>query len=275
MNKKYMYSFVALLAVSLVSAGIIQYYGQVTQNINIESPISVDGLTPATITGMLQSPVLGELVTVTNNAEFDVDVEVESNTVETGVSSNSDLITTSYVNKLRLSKKVVVWNTNNWAEVSDTNVMVEYNVVGDTLLAEVADEDKVTNYVLIYYADNADRFNNVEKALYVGNVDASLPYEGDENAEGYNYCIEEEEYATCYGAKIWYVPSDAIDSNRNIDWDRANEFYFETDLIHYFKTVDGETTISGGVSMEFYPEYEFGAIEGNYIVTTSVKPVAA
>ncbi|GAG75727.1 unnamed protein product [marine sediment metagenome] len=54
----------------------------------------------------------------------------------------------------------------------------------------------------------------------------------------------------------------------------ADEFYFETDLIHYFKTDgSGNTVIPEGVSMEFNPLYEFGAISGTYTVTTFVDPI--
>ena len=275
MNKKFItFGVLGLFAVALVSAGVILHYTQVQQGFDIQSPISGTKTIESIDTGSFGTgSMLGNLITTENIAPFNVNVNVDSVAMEGDVTT--DDITTSYVNELRLSKKVVAFGTNNWAEVPNTNVMVEYTVVGDTLLAEVVDEDKEAGYVLIYYADNADRFNNVEKAVITGSVDASLPYAGDENAVGgmYDYCTAEENYETCHGAKIWYVPSNAINTEGDIDWGMADEFYFETDLIHYFKTDNGNTVIPEGVTMEFLPLYEFGAIEGLYTVTTSVNPI--
>jgi len=268
MNKKklIMFGALGLFTIALVSAIVIINYVSVQQEIVVNSPIELEELVPEVISGFGTGSVLGSLVTVENVAPFDVDVNVDS------VVEPTDDITTSYINELRLSKKVVVFGTNNWAE-AEGDVIVEYTVIGDNLLAEVVDEDKVSDYVLIYYADNVDRFNNVAKAVNVEDVDESLPYVGDANIDLYDMC-ELEGYVTCHGAKIWYVPSDAI-TDGNIDWARASDFYFETNLIHYFKTVDGNTVIPEGVSMEFFPLYEFGAIDGTYTVTTSVSPVTA
>jgi len=280
MNKKILlFSVLGIFALGLVVAGVITYYTQVQQDFDIQSPISDNSEGTILIGGegeYLESPQLGALVSATNLAPFDVNVNVNSVAMEGDVTT--DDITTSYVNELRLSKKVVAFGTNNWEEVSDTNVMVEYPVVGENLLAEVVEGEEV-GYVLIYYADNVNRFNNVEKAVIIGDVDASLPYAGDENAVGgmYDYCTAEENYETCHGAKIWYIPSKDIDNDGNIDWTLGESyytenFYFETDLIHYFKTDNGNTIIPEGVTMEFLPKYEFGAINGTYTVTTSVIP---
>jgi len=277
MNKKIlMFGVLGLFALGLVVAGVITYYTQVQQEFNIQSPISDGSLATAIIEGYLQSPQLGTLVSVTNLADFDVDVNVNSEAREIG-HGITDLITTSYVNTLRLTKKTVVFGDSPWTEVAETNKIVEYNVVGGSLSANIAEGDEEDGYVLIYYADNADRFNNVATAVGVNDVDASLPYEGDANAVGgvYNYCDADsttgENYETCNGAKIWYVPISAIPGGV-VDWSQASEFYFETDLIYYFNAVDGNTVIPEGVSMEFNPLYEFGAINGTYTVITSVIP---
>ncbi|MBU0894022.1 MAG: hypothetical protein KKB88_01115, partial [Nanoarchaeota archaeon] len=195
-NKKFLtFGVIGLFAVMLVSAGVILHYTQVQQEINVNSPITITGLlTPEVIEGLGTGYFLStNLVTAENIAPFDVNVNV--NSVVT-TEEPDGTITTSYVNKLRLSQKVVAFGFPNWDEVAGTDLFVEYTVVGDTLLAEVVGEG-LTGYELIYYADNADRFNNVAKAVSIEEVDASLPYEGDANAEGYDYCTEEESYNTC------------------------------------------------------------------------------
>lgn len=175
---------------------------------------------------------------------------------------------------LELTKKVVDFSENSppWVILGD-KVQIEYTIVGDEFSAEVTNGE-IAGYVLIYYADNADRFNNVAKAVYVEDVDTNLPYAGDQNAEdGENdYCITEE-YVTCHGAKIWYIPSNAIDIDGNIIWGMADKFYFETDLITYTEfngsvatlladeaemqisiSSDGETLIIGNIEISLGEE---------------------
>jgi|GEM_PF-5677157 len=272
MNKKKFLTFgiLGLFAIALVSAGLITYYKQVSQDINIKSSIEIENLNPELISGFLQSPVFGELVIVENLAPFDVDVNVRSS-VQEGEDWSND-ITTSYVNSLVLTKK----NTSTWTPISGSEIEINYTVIGNTF--EVVGVP--TEYVAVYYPNvggYGDEFYTGQVIL-VEDVNESLPIGIDVN--GYstlcNYCINGEnpnaEY--CFGAKIWLVPEDSIIYGYydKIDWNRANEFYFETDLIHYFKTEDGNTVIPEGVSMEFNPMYEFGNIEGDYTVTTEVIP---
>ena len=268
MNKKYIYSFVALLAIGLVSAGVISYYGQVSQEITIDSPLTFTGDDTASLTGYLQSPVFGEKNTVKNNAPFDVDVKISNSAWEVGV-GDSDLITTSYVGELELTKKTVNFALDEWAVLSD-KVQIEYIIAGEEFNAEViTDAQNSVDYVLVYYADNDVRFANPGQAVLVEDVSENLPGVDDENADLNDYSAEY--LTTPFGAKIWYVPSDAIPGGV-IDWSRASEFYFESSLIQYNDL--GQITVYPGETLDFTPEFNVSlGFVGNADITTSVAPV--
>lgn len=270
-EKKYMFGFLAFAMVALVSAGLVTYYGQVEQDITIQSPIVFDGL-PTTLSGeWMNTDVEGSLMTVENIAPFAVNVNIadDANTVGLGE------IGTSYIGKLKLTKKTPNFAKDSppWAILLD-KVQIEYTIVGDKFEAEVAEGDVEAGYVLIYYADALDRFANPEEAILVeGNSFPYLPYNADMNSEfadEYDYC-ELDGYDTCHGAKIWYVPSNAIFSGGALDWTRASEFYFESSLIQY--NADGLITVYPEEALDFTPLYELGNINGTYTITTTVDIV--
>jgi len=289
-NKKKLLTFgmLSIFAIALVSAGVIAYYAQVQQNINIESPI--DGSLSVTKDfsqdinyPYLVSPIFGGLVSAENLAPFDVDVNVNS------VSSPTDDITTSYVGELLLENKDSGWNIIG---NDNTKATLKYTVVGEEFgyELEATGLDDV-EYVLIYYADQPKRYTNWggAPALELGRATASdgvlnlegskiidsLPYITDWNAgEDADYCASDG-YVHCKGAKIWLVlASDYTETNEELSNWNPTAYLYEIDLIHYFKTVDGNTVIPEGVTMEFNPMYEFGAIEGEYTVTTEIVPTA-
>jgi len=200
--------------------------------------------------------------------------KISNSAWEVGV-GDSDLITTSYVGELELTKKTVNFALDEWAVLSD-KVQIEYIIAGEEFNAEViTDAQNSVDYVLVYYADNDVRFANPGQAVLVEDVEGNLPATDDENADLNDYSLE---YSTTpFGAKIWYVPMDALiyvgNGAYDIDWARASEFYFETSLIQYNK--DGLITVYPDEVLDFTPMYEFDAITGTYTVTTSVTPVVA
>jgi len=277
-NKKKLMTFVivGLLGLVVVNAALISYYGQIQQDFDIQSPIEVTGdLTPATITGFggyLESPQFSGLVSATNLADFDVDVNVNSEAREIG-HGITDLITTSYVNTLIVTKK----DTTLWSAIPNSEIEITYTVVGDSF--EVSGVP--SGYLAVYYPNTG----GYEDEHYTGiviladDVDENLPIGIDFNkystmsdycTNGFNLLATQ-----CVGAKIWLVPVDAIiyGSQDIIDWSRASEFYFETDLIQYVYSTNGDLTIPANEVLEFMPMYEFGAIEGDYTVTTKIVPL--
>ena len=265
-EKKYMFGFLAFCMVALVSAGVVYHYGQVEQEIIIQSPIEFNGQ-PATLSGeWMNTDVEGSSMTVRNIAPFAVNVSIVDDADTVGLGE----IGTSYIGKLELTKKTVNFAENSppWVILSD-KVQIEYTIVGDKFEAEVTD-GTINGYELIYYKDNSDRFNEPAEAILVeGNSFPYLPYNADKNSEfadEHDYCTLNE-YNTCHGAKIWYVPSSAM-TGGVIDWTRASEFYFESSLIQY--NADGLITVYPTEVLDFTPIYELGDIDGTYTITTTV-----
>jgi len=269
MNKKLLYGLmIPLLAVVLVSASLLTYYGYFQQEINVNQPIWTTGDLTSSVDCEAGFTCDGTEITIGNDGTKKVNVLVEDATQEDG-------ITTSYIGNLELTKKTVDFTKDKW-EVIDGKVQIEYTIVGIEFSAEVTDNPQ-SGYVLIYYKDNSNRFNEPAEAILVeGNNFPYLPYNADKNSEfadEYDYCSTGE-YLTCHGAKIWYVPSDAINGDKTLDWSRASEFYFESELIQY--NSNGVLTIYPYWSLELTPEYELDALleEGSYIINTTVNPIA-
>jgi len=270
MNKKYMYGFLFLLVVGFASAGLISYYGQVETTINVESPVEFIGDGTNVIESFAGKTIGGDELKMINNADFPVLMEISDNS-DWGV---NDGIKTSYFGSLELTKKDVNFDLDKWNPLSD-KVELEYTIVGDKFSAEVTEEDIKSGYKLIYYKDNSDRFNEPAEALLVeGNDFPYLPYKTDRNSEEdgtYDYC-DLDEYDTCHGAKIWYVPSDAILSGDVLNWDRANEFYFESSLIQY--NTDGQIMVYPKEELDFTPEFDVSLLFNETAdITTTVTPV--
>jgi len=255
MNKKILtFGLMGLFAMALVVASVVTYYGTIEQEINVELPISIDGLSPESLSAFAGEQITGDLITITNDAPFDVLVSITNDApIEIAV---------EYIGSLELSKKVVDFDAESW-DLVDDKVEVEYTVVGDSFNAEVT--SPIAGYELVYYKDNSDRFDNPATTINVSEVVGNLPYEADGNADEYDMCAIEG-YSECHGAKIWYVPSDAVVSGV-IDWSRASEFYFETNLIQY--NANGDVTVYSG--LEITPVYDVDAhFEGSAIVTTII-----
>ncbi len=225
MNKKYIaFGFMGLFVMALATAGLINYYGSIEQDVSIESPITVDGETIEITGGYSCGSYPGEKITIDNAAPFEVSVNITNDAPEG--------ITVDYKGSLTLSKKVVDFGNSPWALTGEL-IEVEYTIVGDSFNAEVI--SPIQGYELVYYKDNSDRFSNPATAIAINDVSGNLPYEEDGNADEYDMC-EVEEYSECHGAKIWYVPTDAV-TEGEIDWSRADEFYFETNLIQYGNSI--------------------------------------
>lgn len=257
MNKKILLPLVFILGLAAVSA--VAYYAIFSTTINVTPAISVTGDLSYELEAFSGDTVGGSELLITNAADSERTITLSDDSPED--------IDVSYLMNLPITQKIVDFNLDVWEidEEGDT-ALVELVVVGDTFTAEVV-EGNMEGYSLIYYKDNSDRFESPALAILIGDVEGNLPYENDKNADEYNYC-ETGEYATCHGAKIWYVPTDAI-TEGELDWSRASEFLFETYLVQY--NVDGELTIYGESSITVLPEYAVGDYtNGTYTITTNV-----
>jgi len=260
MNKKLLtFGIIGLFAVVLVSAALIEHYGLFQQEINVNQPIEVIGDTSQTIPCEAGLSCDGTEITISNDGTQEIDVSITNN-AEAGIE-------VVYSSQTTLTEKVVDFTKNIWEIPGNANtVNIKYTVVGNEFSAEVP--NPLFGYELIYYKDNSNRFANPAQAILVGNVVGNLPYDTDGNVDEYDYC-DTGEYDTCHGAKIWYVPSSAIIVG-DLDWSRADEFYYETELIQY--NLDGDIITYPNNTLTIVPTYSLDSMleEGTYTVDTTI-----
>ena len=261
MNKKIMlFSLLGLFVLGFGGAALFTHYGFFQQEINVDSPIVLDGITSQFITGWSNTEVPGNPMTVTNIAPFAVDVKISDNAPE-------GHIDVSYIGTLELTKKDVDFSSDSWNIPDNANkVQLEYTVVGNEFSAKVTSEE-IPGYALVYYADNDNRFTNPGETILVEDVAGNLPAVGDFNIVN-DYSAEYP--STPFGAKIWYVPLASVGV---VDWSEASSFYFESSLIQY--NSDGEITVYPTEILDFTPKYKLGNIDGTYSIKTFVTPVTA
>lgn len=129
MNKKLIYGLIIpLLAVVLVSAGILLYYGQIRQNVNVEQAVVLTGegcvdnvCTPSTTTLYSPDTILSGLYVLTNN---DPDNSRDVDLVRTDCNPNCDGIVTTYVKPIAKDDK------SDWGQQEE---IVGFDVSGKTL----------------------------------------------------------------------------------------------------------------------------------------------
>ena len=259
MNKKYlMFGIVGLFAMVLISAGAV-YFNVFSATFNVTPAITVGGELAQTLGPIVGGQaIVGTEITLTGNGDSAMEVLITDNSDEN--------VEVSYIGELQLTKKTVDFNLDVWVIPGDADkVQIEYTVVGDEFNAEVIADNGDMDYILIYYADNDDRFANPGQAVLVEDVSENLPGVDDENAVN-DYSAEYP--STPFGAKIWYVPMDAIPGGV-IDWNRADEFYFESSLIQY--NAEGQITVYPTEVLDFTPEYTPNVYaSGDYTITTTV-----
>ena len=259
-KKLLVFGLLGLFAISIISA--VAYYSLFTASFNVIPSVVIEGdLEQELAPTYAGEEIRGSAVDITNDAPTERTISI---TDDGGVN-----VAVSYVANLNVAQKNVDFELDVWTilEEGDTAV-IEYVVVGDEFTAEVVDGEQ-EDYVLVYYKDNSDRFNSPATAIGIEEVVGNLAYEDDKNNDEYDYC-ETEEYVTCHGAKIWYLPSDMVDSEGNVDWSKAGEVLFETELIQY--NADGQIVLYPGQTLTITPIYVVDdyAPEGEYIVTTEV-----
>jgi len=265
------FAIAIVLLGSLGVAVLLNSYGTITGTANVEQSVLVDGGT-APITYSFDA-IAGNTYTDgehTLKNQADVSAGVVVTTTRTGESA--DEMDTKYTGIIYLSQK-----DENWNPITDMEdrIEVEYTIVGEEFDAVVTN-NAIDGYTLIYYADHEDRFNNPAKAILIDDVVGNLPYDTDKNRDGvglYDYC-ESDGYKMCNGAKIWYVPTGAINSDGSLDWSQMADFYYETELIQY--NADGNLILYPDMELEFniVNTFDVASVPGEYNVTTNIIPQA-
>jgi len=211
------------------------------------NPISVSGGLTQLI-GLDNNQGLGTPIVISNNGDTEGTV-ILSSVTEDGMS-----VSYVQVGELELTQKTEVCSAEDsssdcWTHAGD-KAMVYYTIVGDEFNYRIESTDITpSEYTLVYYPNPSPAYDS---ASYTGNVikaddiDKSLPYIGDLNAVGDEYCTNGQNPpgSNCNGAKLWLVPNDAFSSPNVVDWSKASTFLFETDLISYQFTEETTVTIT-------------------------------
>ena len=264
MNKKKLLMFgLPLLAVALVSAALLSYFGIITINADIEQSVIIDGKTEAIIHEIPQVAPGGEsfcfLHKVKNYASIDIPVSLNTTCTSTAGDTSgvcggveSKVYEVPETTTLHLeSKDPTTWTVNGSMKADLT-----YDPVNPTFKGTLTTSGlNAVEYALIYYPDQEDRFasdkwngaGGIVIATFTDDVTGlsiekdlgiNLPNTGDWNINpSPDYCDNHngfDDYAHCKGAKIWIVPTSDLDSgNLPLKVWNPSSYLFETDLITY------------------------------------------
>jgi len=259
MNKKYLMLGLPILAIGLVMAGVMAYYGMFSQEITIASAIETDCETTDIDSTFSGETVIGDTCTITNKANTKRIINITNDAPEG--------IEVSYRGNLFMTQKDLV----SWT-ATGLNTTITYTVVGDTFKVSGVP----SGYTAVYYP-NKNTYSHYDGVIVLADEVIILPVSGDLNGGiESNYCtlmIEDikanPEATQCVGAKLWLVPNNTVGVGDNIiDWSVASKFYFETELIQY--NADGLITLSNGSSLTITPVYEIGMINGTYTINTTI-----
>jgi hypothetical protein len=265
-NKKLlMFGVLGLFAFAMISA--IAYYTLFSVTFNVTPAISIEGELEQELGGVYSGDdIVGTPIEISNDAPSERVITITDDSYLTGGN-----ISVRYVSELELSTK----NTDNWAELGD-KVTVGYVVVGDEFSAEVVGED-IEGYELVYYRDAedaqtvAERTANPQPVIRLSEISTSyLPHLVDGNwQEDTDYSGTPDFYNQWKGAKLWYVPSDAINSDNTLIWSQWDAFYYETDLIQY--NSNGEIVLFPNATLTMTPIYTpSNYTSGEYTIETTI-----
>lgn len=309
MNKKILLFIVLPIVVAgLVAAGLLTYYGQIHQYVPVEQAVLVDG-------GVWTDEISSELGTMHSlqNLVFvsahrlenvvNIDAEISligSCSAEDFSGGCSDIDTNYYKTNLRQGTLILSEKDANWVVKDGMKATLNYELVDGKFkynLSATGLESGI-EYVLIYYADQPDRFVvwGGAPALKLGeatsddtgsleitdgsqNIPGSLlPYANDWNAgTEADYCSSTDAYTHCRGAKIWLIPLDAYNGNEVVVKWEPTRFLFETNLLgwNHNNELPNPVDVSANSYVDFVIVSDFPELmkPDIYTITTSVEPV--
>ena len=254
-NKKIAIPALIVLSFALVAAGVVNYYFQQHVTVDIIQHITVEGELSLNIDCEAGETCYGSAVTIYNDDDEDRIVKI----VNDNENENIDI---DYVGNLDLSKK----NISTW-EITGEPTELIYSIVGEEFEYS---SNLPENYTLIYYKDAVveldGRLDNPQPVIEIVSDIGNLPQEDDANLYA-DYSEAPDYYEHSTGAKLWAVPSNAINEDKTLDWSQMNEFLYETDLIRYFANDVREISVPSGSFITFYPAVTID----NYVSTSSAE----
>lgn len=261
MNKKLVLPMLIVLGLGFVFA--LSYYAMFNLNVLVHQSIHVSGGGLVDIDCDVGETCIGNAITISNDGASD-------RTISVSVEDSSDDLTTGVAGELVMTHK----SLDDWTWLDYAKV-VRYSIIGEKFKAW----DIPEGYKLVYYPNKdgyGDKYYTGEVVLEE-DVSYDLPVGDDLNGGvSSDYCTNgfNQDALFCQGAKLWLVPDDAFLSENVIDWSRADEFYFETDLITYTVSTSGVTDILVPAlgNVKVYPQVTVSeyALGDTYPITITV-----
>ncbi len=260
MNKKKFVTFgvVGLFAMTLISAAVLSYFGLFSFSATILPAITVDGQVAGTFDHTIPEEAPGGelfcfLHKVENKASIDIDLELETIGEHEGV--DIGMFEIPETTTLNLCEKDSNWQCEAGATADLTFDTVNPSFIGTLTTSGL---ENGTDYALIYYPDNEDRFASdkwngaggkviktftgdvtdlaIDVDLGVNLPDATLPDWNINPSPNYcNYVNGFDDYTHCRGAKLWIVKTSDLTNGDKlplVNWN-PTAWLFETDLITY------------------------------------------
>ena len=299
MNKKKLLMFgLPLLAVVLVSATLLTYFGVITGLVTVSQGLLVDGEQIPNSGDIednydgftsLENSIFVSAHELDNQADVDAILELVDACSATGSSDGCDDIDTKYYETnlrkgtLELSKKDGSWDpipgadekvTVTYSTDSNGKLIVSYAAVGS---------NDITNYILVYYkdevfTDDGTRLLTPAKAyqLSTSNPNKAIPYSDDGNTRiDADYCSYDG-YDHCKGAKLWLIPLSDLNPDGTLEWTNwRNDYYFETDMLgwdHVDGLIGNPFTVTALTDLDFVIVSDFPQMmkPAEYTITTTV-----
>ena len=287
MNKKLLMFGLPLLAVVLVSAALLTYYGVIAGSVTTTQSVVLIGNTVFEFDG--SADVIGQSFhecsfSVKNNADVEVPVVlvVDQQPEDSETPGKVEGIDTEVWGVVELSGKDSCYAEGFCTLDSIPKATVYYTMVGDGFKYKIEDVKGIDldDYTLVYYPEAV----GYESSDYTGKVVeitesiGSLPFDTDLNKVDDEYCTNNKNpnSSNCYGAKLWLVLTTNLNAEKtHIDTWNEDTILFETDLIQYTKdTEDSEFTLLPGVELDFCVDNEFALnlIQDTYTIKVSMIP---
>jgi len=271
MKRKFVIGILGLLCLTVIAAGVLEYYGVFQTTINVVQPITIEGDLTDTIYCESGDSCFGQEITISNSADEERIVTLNTTAYENG--SVVEGIETSYIGQVDLTTKDVI----NWTPTHELDATVYFAVVNGEFIYNIETEDDLTGYVLIYAKDHEDRFGNPAEFIRADEIASDLPDENDWNRiADPNYCNYNntfDDYEHCYGAKLWLVPVSDLVPGGEISWENWESYLWETDLIWYSHNENNELTIPANSFIRFNPLYSLDPLleSGEYTLNTTIN----
>ena len=320
---------IAILGLALVSAALLSYYGTITGSAVVSQSVKLNNGDYNTPITWSKSFVAGESVvncsfnlknhagveapimfgtTCRNTAGFDDGTRNEV-LIDWATFSNDrcDGIVTEIYGVLELTNKDPSdWT---WTPTGGMKATMYYTILGNSFKydLEAIGLEPSTGYILIYYADEPDRFvewggnpalnlgvatsndaGYLKLSDSLGIIPGGLPYSDDWNTGKYenttggyaDYCTSDG-YQHCTGAKIWLIPSSDWTSgggrNGKLNTWNPTNYLFETDLIVYSNDASNVITLpanGGGFNFCVENTFALNLVPDTYTLETKILPAA-